>query len=467
MKALGSIFGSAGFRAGACLLALAGGVFLDSGAGHAQSLTDALVTAYQSNPNLLAQRARLRAQDEQVAQALSGWRPTVTLNAQAGRQRLNESRTSNSGPTAFTNTPRATSLTVTQNLYRGGRTEAQTRVSDFNVLIERSRLQLVEQTTIRQAAVAYIDVDRDQAVLELNINNEQVLTRQLEATRDRFSVGEVTRTDVSQAEARLSKAKADREAAQNQLQISRAAYRQVIGIAPGQLIDPGEPNGLPPSREEATGMAQHDNPNVLIAAYTEKSALANVDVQLSGLLPTISLQGLLQKSTQASLPDSDIDTAQILAILSMPIYTGGLAEAQVREAKQTVGQRRLELEQAQRQAIQDATTAWENLQSARSQVTSFQDQVRADEVALEGVQQEANAGLRTVLDILDAEQELLTARVNLTKAHHDAIQAGYDLLNATGRLTARDRQLPVEYYDPTLHYNETRDKWRGIGDPVQ
>lgn len=441
---------------------------LPPGAADAQSLTDALVLAYRSNPNLLAERAKLRAQDEQVAQALSGWRPTVTVNGSAGRQWLTQIPVTATRPRASSaEWPRTGQLVITQNIYKGGKIEAQTRVADYNVLAERSRLQLTEQTTLLQAAIAYNDVVRDQSVLELNINNQQVLTRQLEAARDRFSVGEVTRTDVSQAEAQLSQAIAGREAAQNQLQVSRAAYVTTIGEAPGRLSDPGELEGLPNGREESLTLAKTQNPNVLVAVYTERSALANVDFQFGGLLPTLSIQGLLQKGTQLTSRIDDTETAQILAVLSLPIYTGGLAEAQVREAKQIVGQRRFELSQAQRQAIQDATTAWENLQSARAQIVSFGDQVKANGVALEGVQQEALAGLRTVLDILNAEQALLTSQVNLVQSHHDAIVAGYNLLNAIGRLTARDRQLPVEYYDPTEHYKEVRGQWHGLGDPVE
>jgi outer membrane protein len=452
-------------RASTLALALTGAVW--AGSARAQSLTDALVMAYENNPNILSQRAHLRSQDEGVNQALSGWRPTVTVNGQAGRSWIN-AKPSTGGPfLSSSQWPRQGSLTVTQNLYSGGKIEAQTRVADFNVLVERSRLDLVEQATLHAAAVSYVGVVENQAVLELNINNEQVLVRDLEATRDRFAVGEVTRTDVSQAEAALSAAVAAREAAVNQLQISRANYRTTIGETPGQLNDPGEPKGLPEARDESLSLAQNQNPNVLIAVYTERAAIANVDFQFGGLLPQLSVQGLVQRSTNQISRIDDTEAAQILAILSVPIYTGGLVEAQVREAKQVVGQRRLELEQAQRQAIQDATTAWENLQSARAQSRSFEDQIKANEVALEGVQQEAQAGLRTVLDILNAEQALLQSRVSLVTAHHDAITAGYDLLQAVGHLSARDRQLPVDYYDPTAHYDEVREKWFGVGGPVQ
>jgi outer membrane protein len=448
-------------------LALAGAALVAPLTAKGQTLTDALVLAYRSNPSLLAERAQVRAQDEEVAQALSGWRPTVTVNGSAGRQWLTQVPARVSGEPSTAEWPRSGQLVVTQNIYKGGRIEAQTRVADYNVLAERSRLLLIEQTTLLNAALAYIGVVEAQAVLDLNTNNVQVLTKQLEATQDRFNVGEVTRTDVSQAEAQLSAAIAGREAADNQLQTARANYRNVIGEQPGHLTDPGEPAGLPLTRDDSIGLAQKQNANVLVAVYTERSAIANVDVQLSGLLPTLSLQGLLQKSEETFSKNDNTETAQILAILSLPIYTGGLVEAQVREAKQIVGARRLQLEQSQRQAIQDATTFWENLQSARSQVSSFQDQIKANEVALEGTQQEALAGLRTVLDILNAQQALLTSQVSLVTAHHDAIQAAYNLLNSVGMLSARDRQLPVEFYDPTVHYKDVRNKWHGVGDPVQ
>lgn len=461
-------------RSGALALSTAAcalGMVMLAAPAAAQTLQDALILAYQHNPQILSQRAHLRAQDEEVAQAISGWRPTVTVNTNAGRQA--QTRTFSSGVfttaggrSGLTNipsveTPRSGALVVTQNIYRGGRIEAQVRESDFLVMVERARLGLVESTILLQAATFYADVVRDQATLELQINNEQVLAKQLESTRDRFAVGEVTRTDVAQAEAALSQAKAGREAAYNQLQISRANYRDVMGEVPGRLIDPGEPSGLPGSQDEAIVLAQMQNPNVQIADYVERAARENVNIQFGGLLPTISLQGTLSETTAQLSRTDDTQTAQILAILSIPIYTGGLVEAQTREAKELVGQRRLELETAQLAAIQSETTDWQNLQSARAQEASFRDAIQADEVALEGVQQEASAGLRTVLDILNAEQLLLTARVSLVSSHHDAIVAAYAVLNAAGRLNARDRQLPVEYYDPNDHYYEVRDKWFG------
>jgi outer membrane protein TolC len=199
--------------------------------------------------------------------------------------------------------------------------------------------------------------------------------------------------------------------------------------------------------------------------YTERAALANVDVQFSGLLPSLSLQGVLSKAEEQVSKIDNTTVAQVLMVLSLPIYTGGLADSLVRQAKEQVGQSRLQVELAQRQAIQDAANAWDTLVSARAQAVSFQDQIKANQVALEGTQQEALAGLRTVLDILNAQQALLTSQVSLVQSQHDAVQAAYNLLNATGRLTARARELPVEYYDPTAHYKDTRGKWHGY--PVE
>jgi TolC family type I secretion outer membrane protein len=445
--------------------ALLGAIGIGGASAHAQSLTDALSLAYQSNPTLAAERAALRGQDEGVAQALSGWRPTVTVGGDGGREWLNQVPRS-SGEPATTFWTRTGAVTVKENLYTGGRVEAQTRAADDAVFAERAHLQSVEGSILDQAAGAYVDVVRDQAILELNDGNVQVLEKQLEATHDEFSAGTVTRTDVSQAEAALSLAKANREAAQNQLRFSRANYRNLVGAQPGQLADPGEPDSLPATEDESLALAENQNPDVMSADFSERAAVENIDVQFAGFLPNLSLQGLAQKGRDLTTRNDYTETSEILAVLSMPIYSGGLVESQVRQAKDTVSQKRLQLDQSKRTAIQNATAAWENLSSARAQLISYRDQIKADEVALDGVEQEQRAGLRTVLDILNAQQALLSARVGYVGSRHDAIRAGYDLLASVGRLTARDRKLPVEYYDPIVHYNDVRDRWFGSGEAI-
>lgn len=442
-----------GMTLAAALVALAGPV-------SAETLEEALALAYTNNPSLLSSRAELRATDEFVPQALSGWRPRVTLDGQAG---LEWEDTSVSDDESLE--PRAASLNVTQPLYRGGRTVSGTRQAENQVLAQREILASVEQDVLLRAVTAYMDVLRDEAVLQLNINNEQVLQRQLEAARDRFEVGEITRTDVAQAESRLSLATSNRIAAEGQLTTSRAIYREVVGQMPGTLVQPAPATGLPASEEEAVAGSQ-SNPAVLAAEYIERAARDGVDVVFGELLPEINLLGDVTTGEDLSSSGVSTSSASIVARVVIPLYEGGGTHARVREAKERVSQRRQDIEVQRRAAAQFATTAWRALQTARSQIASFQAQVRAAEIALEGVQQEAAVGSRTVLDILDAEQELLDARVGLVRAQRDEVVASYQVLSAIGRLTAADLGLPVEYYDVERHYREVRDKWWGTGPDI-
>lgn len=447
-------------------IALLGGVALLAGLGcgiepvSAETLKEALALAYDNNPRLLSSRAELRATDEFVPQALSGWRPTVTVDGQVGRE-WEDSSVAGSDDL----TPRAANLGVTQPLYRGGRTVAGTRQAENQVLAQREVLESVEQDVLFEAVVAFMDVLRDEAVLRLNINNEQVLQRQLEAARDRFEVGEITRTDVAQAESRLSGANSGRIAAEGQLTTSRAIYRQVIGQMPGSLVRPGPAEDLPATEDEAIASSD-SNPNVQAAVYIERAAREGVDVVFGELLPEVSLRGDLTTGEDISQSGVQSDSAAILAQVVIPLYEAGATHSRVREAKERVSQRRQDIETQRRFAAQDATTAWRALETARSQIAAFESQVRAAEIALEGVQQEAAVGSRTVLDILDAEQELLDARVSLVRALRDEVVASYQLLAAVGRLTAADLDLPVEIYDVEEHYEEVRDKWWGVGPSI-
>lgn len=431
-----------------------------AGSVSAETLREALALAYENNPRLLSSRAELRATDEFVPQALSGWRPTVTLDGQVG-QEWEDSSVAGSED----RTPRAANLGVTQPLYRGGRTVAGTRQAENQVFAQREVLESVEQNVLFEAVVAYMDVLRDEAVLRLNINNEQVLQRQLEAARDRFEVGEITRTDVAQAESRLSGANASRIAAEGQLTTSRAVYRQVIGQMPGTLVQPGPARELPASESEAVALSD-DNPNVQAAIYIERAAREGVDVVFGELLPEVSLRGDLTTGEDVTRSGVQSDSAAILAQVVIPLYEAGATHSRVREAKERVSQRRQDIETQRRFAAQDATNAWRALETARAQIMSFESQVRAAEIALEGVQQEAAVGSRTVLDILDAEQELLDARVSLVRAQRDEVVASYQLVAAVGRLTAAELDLPVEIYDVERHYEEVRDKWWGVGPTI-
>ena len=422
----------------------------------AQSLTDVLATTYSTNPELQAGRAELRATNELVPQALSGWRPTIAGTASIGSTWI-DSEVGSDG----TN-PRTVGLSLSQPVYRGGRTVAATREAENLVLAQRARLVGVEQDVLLDAAAAYMDVVRDAAVLELTVNNQQVLTRQLEAARDRFEVGEITRTDVAQSEARLAGANAGRISAEGDLTESRARFVEVVGEAPGTLETPPILATLPGSLEEAIEVAVNANPNVVAADYVERAARDGVDVVFGELLPSIALQSEVEYGEEQSTFADDRTTATVEAQVTVPLYQAGEVSSRVREAKKRASQRRLEMAQQRRAAAQIATTAWEALSTARAQIDAFEAQVRSAEIALEGVREEAQVGSRTILDVLDAEQELLDARVSLVRAKRDEIVAGFQLLAAVGNLTARDLDLPVEYYDYQADYLEVRNKLWGV-----
>ena len=451
----------------------------------AQTLTESFAYAYNNNPQLLAQRAALRATDEGVPQALSSWRPTVNFSGSAGFTRGGFEQPATNAPSNFNlacspNTPGQTcstptqfssfvskqlDLKVTQPLYRGGRTEAQTRQAINTVHAARAQTLGVETTVFQSVAQAYLDVVRDQTLVEVSRNNEAVLRKQLEATRDRFRVGEVTRTDVAQAESSLAQATAQRINAEGQLEVSRAGFARAVGHPPGRLIMPRERPVLPATREEALGLATNDNPNVISASFTELAARDNVDFVRGQLLPQVSIVGDLNRNFAPSftLRNSRQDTASVTAQVTMPLYEGGAVYSQTRAAQQTVGQRRSQVDDARRQAVQTATQNWETLQAARAAIASFGTAVHAAQIALEGTQQEALVGSRTVLDVLIAEQQLFTTQSQLVTAQHDAALAEFNLAAATGRLIAPQLKLPVQLYDMERHYKSVKDKWLGFG----
>lgn len=429
----------------------------------AQSLEEALAQAYLGNPSIEAQRAQLRATDELVPQALSGYRPNAQASASYGLQDQ-DARTPTGSIDRFSR-PASVGIDVTQPLYRGGRTVAATERAENLVQAQRAALFSTEQDVLLQAATAYLDVVRDQAVVELNINNVQVLERQLDAFRDRFSVGEITRTDVSQADARLARSIADRIEAEGLLQASRAVFARVVGTSPGALDAPAPQFELPASLDEAVTLAQSNNPSVIAAQFSERAALDAVDQVRGEMLPEVGLRGSISRSWEPQISTDRADVASITAQVTIPLYQSGAVSSRVREAKHEAGRRRIEIEESRRQATENAIRAWEALTTSRAGIRSRQSQVDAAEIALEGVRQEAAVGSRTSLDILDAEQELLDARVGLVRAQRDQIVATFQILAAVGQLTARQLGLPVEYYDQEDYYREVRDKWYGTDLP--
>ncbi len=435
-----------------------------AGAAGAETLIEALTKAYLNNPRLQAQRAQLRATDELMPQALSGYRPTVTGNASAGKSRNNSSPSFAGG--IQNRSPRTLSLNLRQPVFRGFRTLSETRQARNTVLAERARLLSVEQEVLFAAATSFVDVVRDQAVLELNIGNEQVLRRQLEATRDRFEVGEVTRTDVSQADARLARAVADRIQAEGSLEISRAGYRNIMGESPGKLAQPGNFAQVPGSLDETIDLAREGSPSVVAAKFSEKASRDGVDLIAGELLPTVSLNADLSRNLSTSTRGSRSSAASIVAQITVPLYQAGSVTSRVRAAKQVASQRRIQIMEARRGAAENGSRAWHNLKVAQARIIAFEAETHANEIALEGVKQEASAGLRTVLDVLDAEQELLDARVNLVRARRDGVVAGFELQSAVGWLSGERLALPIDPYDEKAYYDRVRNKVWGLGDSL-
>jgi outer membrane protein len=451
------------------------GLVLTAAAGGAQAetLTEALVGAYSSNPQILAERALLRATDENVPQALAGWRPTVTVTGAVGAQRtdttpgqvlfFNASGIPIISPTQSKSTPKSADLNITEQVYSGGRTVAQTAQAEKNIEAERARLVATEQTVFLSVIQAFLDVVRDQATVDLAINNQQVLRRQLEATNDQFRVGAVTRTDVAQAEARLAGATASRQQAEGNLQVSRANYARAVGHPPESLAQPQSHPVLPTTRDAALSLAATKNPNVIAAIFTEDAARSQIDVARSQLLPSLALVGDLNRSNDQFVTGRQTTSGSIIARVTVPLYEGGAFYSQTRQAEEVVGQRLSQTDDTRRASVQGATQAFEQVVAGRAQVTSLQSTIRAAEIALEGVRQEATVGSRTVLDVLNAEQELFTDRVQLVTTQHDLAVAEYTLLGQIGQLTAADLQLPVKLYDADTHYRSVRDKWAGFG----
>src|SRR6516164_5780255 len=435
----------------------------------AQTLTDALAEAYNTNPQLLAQRALLRATDEQVPQALSFWRPTVNFTGQVG---YSTGSFQTDRPVPPTNSlrfhvqtrPNLVQSQAAQPIYRGGRTVAQTRQAINTVESTRAQTLAVETTVFQAVAMAYLDVVRDQALLEVDRNNVNVLREQLEATQDRFRVGEVTRTDVAQAESSLAQAQGQLVAQQGTLEISRAEYVRAVGRPPGRLTLPRERPVLPATLEEAESLAATSNFNVISAVYAELAARDNIDVVRGQLLPQVSVVGTLSRTSDPSITQKGdlTNQAQVTAQLTMPLYEGGAIYSQTRQAEQTVGQRRSQVDDARRAAVQTANQFWSTLQAARASIASFAAAVRAAQIALAGVQQQALVGTSTTLDVLIQNQQLLTTQSQLITAQHDAALAEFNVAAAVGRLIAPELKLPVKLYDMEQHYKEVRDKWIGF-----
>jgi outer membrane protein len=435
------------------------------------TLAEALAATYASQPALLAERARLRATDENVPQALSGWRPTVVMAGTLGYgDGISRQFVRSGGPGGWlkARTDRqigTAQATLTQPLYTGGRTQANLNRAKNQVMAERANLIGQEQTSFGNVVNAYVGVIQAQQLLALQINNEQVLAKQLQATNDRFRVGEITRTDVAQAEAALAGATAQRETAEGNLATARGTFQQVVGFyPPADLIEP-QPLALPVKTEQqAVAVAANNNPVVVAALFNDAAAKDAVDVAFSQLLPQVSFQGQIFQSSNAAARSNYSNGYQGVLQLSVPIYQGGSEYSAVRQARQTAQQTTQQVDDARRTAVQNAVQTWETLVAAKASADSTREAIRANEVALEGVEREAIVGSRTTLDVLNAQQALLNSRTTLVQNLAQLVTASYGVASALGRLTARDLHLPVPLYDDTAYYNAVKDRWAGLGD---
>ena len=449
----------------------AAAVLLLAFVGPAPALADtieaALVRAYQSNPQLNAQRATVRATDENVPQALSGYRPKVAITASAGYQYGDA--LSNFG-TAIdfhgATPPTSVGATATQTIYNGNQTANKTRAAESQVSGAREGLRVLEQTILLAAATIYMDYLRDAAIVEVQRSNVRVLEQTLKQTRDRFNVGEVTRTDVAQSEAQLAAGKTQLLAAEATLTTTKANFRRIIGNEP-EALAPGSPvdRFLPATLPGAVELSLIENPNVTAAMYGIDVSYLQVKLNEGALLPTVTMQASVQQAYQQNVTSPRTFSASALAQLSVPIFQGGAEYALIRQSKETVAQQRLVLEQTRDQTRANTVTAWGQLVAGKAQVASAQSQVTASEIALNGVREEAKAGQRTTLDVLNAQQALVNARVALVTAQHDRVVASYAVLTAVGRLSPQVLNLPTNVYDPSVHYQQVRDSWYGVRTP--
>jgi len=426
------------------------------------TLEQALAKAYATNPALQAQRAKLRATDEQIALAQSGWRPSIEGTAGVGKS----DQVLGSGG-AFTGsgtlTPRDAGVTITQPVFKGFRTTASIDAAKSGAQAARAAYDGAEQHLLLASAQAYLDVVATRAVRDLTQHNETVIRKQLDATQTRLNNGEVTKTDVSQAQARLSVAEAMRIQAEGELTNAQAAYTRMIGDAPDSLQQPSLTLDAPQSLDEAVALASKTNPAIIAATFTEDASKSRITVEKGSLLPEVNLVASASRNWDQSLmvPNRQ-DNSTIMARVTVPLYRSGADYARTRAAQEDAVAARMDLEEARAQTKESAITAWQSLTTARAAIKAHEAAVQAMGLALEGVRVEAGVGQRTTLDILDAEQELLSAQVNLVKAQHDEALAILRVKASVGSLTAREMKLPVSLYDPQNHAAQTDGKWIGF-----
>ncbi len=440
---------------------------LAGAAARAESLPEALVKAYQTNPQLNAERARQRATDENVPQALAGYRPQIIAGLSVGLQAVRDQLPGNVIQTA-TLKPWQIGVTVTQTLFNGFKTANSVRVAELQVQSGREALRNVGQGVLLDAVTAYTNVLANQTLVEAQRANVAFLKETRAITERRLNAGDVTPTDTAQAEARLNRGLADLNAAEVNLAISQATYAQVVGSPPSQLRPADAIDRLlPRSREDAIAFSLREHPAVTAAGFDVDVASTSIRVAESSLMPNVSVQGSVSRArdTDSTLGTFGTDQASVIGQVTQPIYDGGTAASQTRQAKEVAAQSRLVLDQVRNQAKTAAVSAWVANEGAKIAVSASESEVKAAEVALAGVQKEAAGGQRTTVDVLNAQQDLITARARLIGAQRDRVIASYTLLSATGRLDVKTLNLKTPDYLPEVHYHQVRDAWHGLRTP--
>lgn len=435
----------------------------------AETISSALTRAYGNNPDLNQQRAATRAVDENVPKATAGYRPTITGQAQAGVQYLGTNATSTgTGAVIQTHTtPGMFGVTVSQNIWNGNRTINGVRQADSQVLGSREQLRQSEQLLLANAAAAYMNVLRDTATLNLNNNNVEVLAEQLRLTEGRFRIGELTRTDVAQAQAALEQGRASAIVAQATLAASLAAYRQYIGVE-AKSLDPARPLDrlVPRSLNDAINRAQAEHPLIQAALHNVDITALSVKINEGALMPSVDASANVSRSfEQQGLVGMHATTASVAGTLTVPFYDGGLTYSSIRQSKELLAQARLQADLQRDQVRAQVVSAWGQWDASARVIQSTQAAVRAAEIALNGVREEAKVGQRTTIEVLNQQQALLQSRVNLISAQRDRVVNSYALLSAVGQLSARSLGLHVSSYDPGVHYDQVKGKWFGTGIP--
>ena len=428
----------------------------------AQTVFEALSDAYNTNPTLQAQRAYLRAIDENVAIAKSGFRPSLAIRGTYSSNDISHDNYNQAQDSDVT----SASAVISQPLFNGLSTLNSVKAADKTVKAEQQNLHNVEQTVFLNSSTAYFNVVQNAAIVDLQRNNEKLLKRKLEETTERFNVGEVTRTDVSQAKARYAQAQASTISAEGDLEASKAIYKQTIGSEPKTLSEPKNLSKFVPNNfNDALAYAKEHNYAVLAAKETLSAKDYTISANTGALLPQVSLEGSANTSRNdydAQIKDHKQDNFQVGINMNVPLYDAGENRAKIRQSKYQKWQAQELLLQAERQAVSDITQAWEYMAANHARIKSIKEQIKANEIALEGVQKEETLGNRTILDVLDAYNELLTSRVNEVKARRDYFVSAMQVLMAMGKLTANDLNLAVDIYDAEKYYKETKGKWLSL-----